>query len=340
MLFKFEYTVHDLGLKAGQSVTFKDEGDESVELQLFRPDAVTEGLPHNGCIATAIVNGRITDKVAAQLARATEELKQYSELHDGNQRPPSIPNAVTQMSQRIGGRATEYVRRVTKLLRWKVGIPSSHHNPIHSGRDTTWSDDGTTWNLLPGGIRMSLLWSGGFKFPDDALFDAAKEMLVAGEAEPLGHELLREALTIQNDNPRSSLLIGVTAAEVGLKSFIGKMIPHAEWLAMHVPSPPLVLMLQEYLPMLPIPLVVDGRPIVPFVPTPMLDSLRKAVKLRNEATHAGGTVKLDTLRGILETIHDLLYLLDVYAGHRWAFEHIHFHQESISEGFAKQKQRK
>ena len=48
-----------------------------------------------------------------------------------------------------------------------------------------------------------------------------------------------------NRNPRSSLILGVAAAEVGFKQFASKTLPDTAWL-LEFPSPPLFDMLQKF----------------------------------------------------------------------------------------------
>jgi hypothetical protein len=154
----------------------------------------------------------------------------------------------------------------------------------------------------------------------EAIWLSATELVSAGEREPLGHQLFHEAWSQRRDLPRSSLLIGVTAAEVGFKSLIGELVPHAEWLALHAPTPPLIEMLTDYLPKLPVKIRINNA--APFIPKTILDSLKKGIKLRNETAHAGKGVKPDSLDEILRAVRDLLYLLDLYGGHSWALREI------------------
>jgi len=75
--------------------------------------------------------------------------------------------------------------------------------------------------------------------------------------------------------------------------------------------PPLVSMLTDYLPLLPVRARIHGS--LPFAPKTMTDAFKKGVQLRNKTAHAGEGVRSDTLKEILTAVHDLLYLLDVYA---------------------------
>lgn len=83
------------------------------------------------------------------------------------------------------------------------------------------------------------------------------------------------------------------------------------------PTPPLVNILSDYLPTLPVALKYKGHVVVPKA---TLEVLKKGVLLRNKLAHAETDLKRETLREFLGTVLDLLYLLDYFSGHEWAFE--------------------
>jgi hypothetical protein len=63
----------------------------------------------------------------------------------------------------------------------------------------------------------------------------------AGGLSRLGATRLRDgafAAQLRRANPRSALIIGMSAAEVGFKQCVGYLVPDAAWLANHVPRPP------------------------------------------------------------------------------------------------------
>jgi hypothetical protein len=89
-------------------------------------------------------------------------------------------------------------------------------------------------------------------------------------------------------------------------------------------------MLTDYLPLLPVQARIHGAP--PFAPKTMTDAFKKGVQLRNKTAHAGEGVRSDTLKEILTAVHDLLYLLDVYAGQEWAWEQITLETQQFDPG--------
>jgi len=131
-------------------------------------------------------------------------------------------------------------------------------------------------------------------------------LVSSGSSEPLSHELLREAFDQAPTNPRSALLVGIAAAEVGFKGLVLELAPQTEWLVETVPSPPLVMMLREYMPRLPVKLKIDEK--VPKIPDNVLGTLQNGVQARNKTTHATRSKPLDseTLKELLLTVRDLL----------------------------------
>jgi hypothetical protein len=76
--------------------------------------------------------------------------------------------------------------------------------------------------------------------------------------------------------------------------------------------------LREYLPILPTEIRLNGAK--PKVPDKLIDTLKKAVQLRNQVVHGKAPeIPRETLQEILKAIHDCLYLFDYYNGHRWAW---------------------
>src|ERR1700683_178212 len=113
----------------------------------------------------------------------------------------------------------------------------------------------------------------------------------------------------------------MAAAETGFKQFCSILAPDASWLIENVPSPPIVKMLEEYLPLLNTKHKIYGHTLPP--PEPLTEVLKKGVQLRNGIVHGKHAIlKKETIEEILNAIRDLLYLLDYYNGHVWAWEHV------------------
>ena len=178
-------------------------------------------------------------------------------------------------------------------------------------------------------------FGGGFEFyfkVSSRLHDEMEALMNAGNSEPLGHELFLEAWGLRSENPRSALIIGMSAAEVGFKQCIGKLVPEAEWLANNCPTPPLDRMLSTYLPLLPAKLRIEEHVLKPS--GRIRSAIRKGIEARNRTAHVGSeSPKAEFLEELLLSIRDLLYLLDFYCGFEWALEYIRdeVRQEMVKE---------
>jgi hypothetical protein len=78
--------------------------------------------------------------------------------------------------------------------------------------------DGEEWHPLPGRF-FAHVSSEGSLHPTGRSIEDVASLVVAEGREPLGHELLREAWFLRMTNPRSALVTGVAALEVGFKEF-------------------------------------------------------------------------------------------------------------------------
>jgi hypothetical protein len=144
----------------------------------------------------------------------------------------------------------------------------------------------------------------------------------AGVEEPLGRQLFRGAWGHIGTNPRSALVIGVAAAEVGLKRLIGTLIPAAEWLVQEVQAPPMRKILRDFLPTLPARATwADGSPIE--LPPKIISEVVKASELRNKIVHVGAMPpSRRELAIMLRAISDLLWICDIYLREHWAMKHV------------------
>ena len=216
------------------------------------------------------------------------------------------------------------IQRTVRLARWKTNATGGP-NTIRMGTPKyfVWSVDGSNWKLVADSIFAAL----GFTLNqlDRPWSSADAEFLQTeirkGTDEPLGHELLRDADVNRKNSPRSSLILGVAAAEVGFKQFASKTLPDTAWL-LELPSPPLVEMLQRF-PWDQLKLRINGR--IPAVPDSIIEGLKKGVNLRNKVVHSGvASLSPDTLDSLLDIVKSLLYFLDVLhgSGQQWPVDFI------------------
>jgi hypothetical protein len=206
------------------------------------------------------------------------------------------------------------LEQVGRALRWRFGMACE--DPVL--RDAVVKlrlDEGdvetipATGQVLPGDVQSTVA---------DAEWASFVGMAEAGVQEPIGHELLREAWGLRHDSPRSALVIGVAAAEVGMKQLVAALVPGARSLVEDLPAPPLARMAKHTLPELPIRASVPPDRRCPKAIHQLLDA---AVRDRNATVHRG----LEPSRYVHTTlvgIREFLYLLDLYRGHEWAVDQL------------------
>lgn len=160
------------------------------------------------------------------------------------------------------------------------------------------------------------------------------ELLREGASEPVAHSLFREAWEQRIQNPRSAVVVGVAALEVGVKQCVADLAPATAWLVENLPSPPAVKILADYLPSLPARQNFAGKALPP--PESILRTLERAVQVRNRMAHVtGDPPKSPFVREALEGIRDVLWLLDYYRGQRWALDHIRAETRAALESAAR-----
>ena len=197
------------------------------------------------------------------------------------------------------------------------------------------SFDNETWHYMPSEIdpTAARVLDAFSEAPfGEAEMSVLQEQLQSDSGEPLAHILYREAWGLRTHNPRSSLLIGFAAAEVGVKRHVVRMLPITQNLIMPMPSPPIKDLL-NYLDDIPHdpPRIGEGK----LIPQSIKKALVEMATLRNKITHTGehdpkgDQLTFDFLTSKLEAIKDLFWLLDYYAGHQWAIRFVS--QERLDE---------
>jgi hypothetical protein len=245
-------------------------------------------------------DGQLTD-AAGPLYAMSASIIMLTEAND-RQYTPAIAAACH--------RIENVLKRVGSVLRWRFGV----HGPDAVFKDTAVSArlaDGRALDLYL--VPQAAMGDDQAKIAQDGL-EAVTSLLASSQCEPVAHELWREAWNLRLSSPRSSLVVGVAAAEVGLKQLIATLVPDAKSLVENVPSPPLDVMIRKVLPTIPIRAAVE-----PTLRTPrhLRTVIAAAVEDRNRVVHRGAMPGGD-LRAILLVIREFLYLLDIYAGQAWA----------------------
>jgi hypothetical protein len=208
------------------------------------------------------------------------------------------------------GKIDSALRHVGAVLRWRFGL---------SGYDPVFRDTNVTAQLANGRPLDLYLVPQSAMGDDSAAIEqgglsAVADLVTSSQREPVAHELWREAWNLRHSNPRSSLVIGVAAAEVGLKQLIATLVPNAKSLVENIPSPPLDTIIRKVLPDLSIRADVEPNR---RAPRHLRTAIIAMVEDRNRIVHLGAMPRGD-LRGALLAVREFLYMLDMYSGHPWA----------------------
>lgn len=123
-----------------------------------------------------------------------------------------LPQALQDYLQERWRELFEIPETIVNVVRWRNNLPVPPQ-PF-TNVQLNWSLDGASWLRWPYSITgdrsivpcLSAEW-----FGEQTL------SVLANKVEPLGHELFREAWANKRSDPRSSLLMGITALEVGFK---------------------------------------------------------------------------------------------------------------------------
>lgn len=214
---------------------------------------------------------------------------------------------------------SDSLRRTIKILRWRNNFEGKH-NPIQSWRGFYWSFDGKNWKSMPHSTVLEISKNSSPPITTDVR-DEVQNLVRKGFDEPIGHIIFREAWKQKEQNPRSSLILGIVSIEVGFKQCVGILLPQAQWLVENLPSPPITKMLSNFLPQLSTKLHIKGNVLPP--PKFVMKLLQNGIEERNKIVHVGSLVpEPDKLEKLLLAVRDTLYLLDYYCGNSWALDNI------------------
>jgi len=203
-------------------------------------------------------------------------------------------------------------------IRWRKGILGPHQ-PM-SPRGCFWSRNKIFWNPMPKSIQVYVDVPSTESFSTGERKDVRK-ILKAELEEPVYHEMYREAWAQRRVNPRSSLVIAVSALEVAVKNMVSSVAPQTKWLVDNLSSPPIVKILKDYLPSLVVENTIGGG--VQALPESVIGEIKKVVNVRNNVVHKGAhSLKYERLEEFLTTIRDVIWLMDFYSGQSWAYDHI------------------
>jgi hypothetical protein len=317
MVFQFSSEVTGLAahLGKGDSLEFCFDSPRVISVRLSKsyPDGLKPREPLDAvCTGTTTVEPSDAT-IAAELKAGWSPPVVEGKIKEGDPTLEFVDSVLAQLQAIMMSTVT--------LFRWRQGIAEGPPDPCHTLR-ARYSETGEAWREVFLVRSVKITW--GLTSPSAPEDDACKqvvELATAGTEEPLGRQLFREAWIQRNSRPRSALVIGVAAAEVGFKKLVGSLVPQAQWLVDEVQTPSLSKMLSRYLPTLPVKARFEGKSIRP--PKALLRKLNDAVERRNKLVHAGESPpKPDELAEMLEAVNDFLWICDLYQGHVWAAKHI------------------
>lgn len=253
------------------------------------------------------------------IKRGEVKIDESGRIADGFGVPRDLyPPALQGLCDDVYRELNDGLVRFLKLLRWQQEIDAPHS--IFDFRPSLYwrVEAGKFWHV--GLERQSgtttrspvgITWSDEDQREFAALWAQDVE-------EPLAHELLREAKAAHDKSPRSALLLAATALETGVKTHLSKLVPDAGWLLSEMPSPPVHKMLRRYVPELH---NKRGSGLANWPKLkPLFKDAENLAEYRNDLTHTGTmpTDVLEALPNLINSVSDLLYVLDVLDGHEWA----------------------
>ena len=257
----------------------------SLSLQTIRKEEIKEFYGQDDWVAELLTEQDVSVKVQ----------EQFNSPENEPPRPATLDIARTAAT-----RMHDFLQGFLRLTRWRTGVYGDHKLIRCAERGLEWSVDQVTWKSarLPGkGVGSSELRSTVYR---DELVEQITNLLLRDEQEPTGHELLREAWNLRHGSPRSALVLGLSALEVGVKAFVATIVPNAEWLCFELPTPPIARILRDYLPQLPVRRKIGDKV---FIPSATLKTIQKATEQRNRVAHRGARVEYsDSLNETLGSV--------------------------------------
>lgn len=253
----------------------------------------------SGALLDVTIRGKNRGQCTSQKARGPQSYEQF----------------ITGLHQELSSLAEE----VLSVTRWRVDAHGAHQ-PVAEVCQAFFSKDDKVFHELSLPIYLYSEVKRDIVVTEEQKSDIVS-YVEKDISEPYAHRLFREAWNERLSSPRSALITGIAALEIGVKEMIADLVPDAKWFITNVPSPDVIKILQEGLQGLPTRLKIGGETVPP--PPDVLKELKKAISMRNVLTHAGhGKVRRDKVHDILCLVRDVLSLLDYYRGHEWALCHI------------------
>lgn len=316
MFFQFSSEVTGLAghLGKGEALEFCFDTPKAISVRLSKsyPDG-RKPREAADAVCTSTTNFELPDaKIAAELKAGWTLPVVDGKIKEGD--------PATEFIDGVFAELRTLMLSAVMIFRWRKGIVDGPPDPCHTLGER-YSEDGKVWREVSLVRSIKLAFGPGPRNPEVDTCKQVIELAEAGTEEPLGRQLFREAWSQRKSRPRSALVIGVAAAEVGFKKLVGSLVPQAQWLVDEVQTPSLSKMLSMFLPTLPVKARFEGKSI--RLPKSLRSQLEKAIERRNKLVHAGEPPpKWDELEEMLRAVNDFLWICDVYQGHLWAAKYI------------------
>lgn len=228
-----------------------------------------------------------------------------------------LPDAIDQDIDSARDQLRLQARILVDTIRWRQDL-SGPHEPI--GRsELFWRTSEDEWVKVPGSygawssVHNVLGHSKKWKTP-------VQRILNEGGSAPVAFGLLREAVEVHASNPRSALVIGVAAAEIGVKQCIANLVPDAEWLAFNYQGITIDKILSKYIPII----AANQNEDVLNELKRLRKAFIKANDDRNALVHrAGVDITSEKVRSYLGSIKRLIRLLDAISIYPWALRYVY-----------------
>jgi hypothetical protein len=330
MIFKLQYLVSSLWPWNKLRYSLRTPGQAIIEIEPAKPELQPHNAYFRDTLATILLTRSPKPEIQDGLrAIADRELPRGCDLSKaGNMHVPLdtdgrllpnhgipidvLPQKLVSFCNQVYSEANVALDLVESFHRWRFDLAGPYINR-HPHR-SMYSFDEKNWDHIPGGALVII--GGVCHSPEPLSVEQQAEIenqLNQPLVVPVSDTLIRDAWKIHNESPRGGLMLGIAALEVGLKEFIAGKCADARWLADNVPSPPVMRILQEYVPALAGAIVKDHP-----IPKEILDELRDGVQIRNRIAHVGASIDYDKLRRVLAAVRRALRFLDVYQGRTWA----------------------
>ncbi|MFN3546595.1 MAG: hypothetical protein ACK4U0_03810 [Mesorhizobium sp.] len=260
-------------------------------------------------------------------SQGIEQIDECGNIRKGYGLPfHNLPIEIQKICDEVYDKLISFAVRFLHLIRWSQNIDAPHKLFDHLP-SLYWRVEPGSYYIVPsksneldGRSPVGIQW-------DDTDRDILYALFSKDAVEPLGHELLREAISLISSSPRTALLGLSLALEAGVKQHLSRKVPQAAWLLEKMPSPPIDKIVRTYL-----------RELHNFATSPQLnwDALKPLFKTckelsedRNIVAHQGCMPERANLFVYATAVSDLLYIIDFLDGEIWATDHVEQNRSAL-----------